>query len=126
MRLNNPFWVTKMATKQGIEGTNKKDQNTGRSNSDGPDQMNILSGKGVAFLYRPLPKPRPGTDLKISWKWRVNASSPPTALKNKGTDDRPIALHIWFEDKEAASRRFNWLERAVANILAIPRKNVDL
>lgn len=32
----------------------------------------------------------------LSWRWRVDLTTPATDQSVKGEDDRPLALHLWF------------------------------
>lgn len=60
--------------------------------SDG-GTLRVEADGAVAFLYRAVNAAPAG----IAWAWRVDegiAATDPTA---KGKDDRPIALHLWFD-----------------------------
>lgn len=48
-----------------------------------------------ALLYREVP-PTERQNQLLSWRWRVDETMPPTDLGLKGSDDRPLALHVWF------------------------------
>jgi len=55
--------------------------------------LRVEADGAVAFLYRSVNAAPAG----IAWAWRVDegiAATDPTA---KGKDDRPIALHLWFD-----------------------------
>jgi Protein of unknown function (DUF3047) len=53
----------------------------------------------VGFLYRAAAE-MPGSGRYLTWRWRVDAAPPPTDLSVKGMDDRPLAVHVWFNDGE--------------------------
>lgn len=40
---------------------------------------------------------------KLQWQWRVDRDISATDLSAKGKDDRPAAVHLWFEDKSASA-----------------------
>ena len=61
----------------------------------------------VPLLYREVP-PTEGKNQLLSWRWRVDKSMPPTDLALKGSDDRPLALHVWFP---ADPDRTGWWQR---------------
>ena len=69
--------------------------------------IEVRAENGAAFLYREVP-PIEGQNHRLSWRWRVDETMPPTDLALKGSDDRPLALHIWFP---ADPNRASWWHR---------------
>ena len=64
--------------------------------------VEITSDAAVAFLYRPLSDAERATQ-RLTWRWLVEQAGPATDLSQRGGDDRPLALHLWFpEDGEKA------------------------
>jgi hypothetical protein len=60
------------------------------------DTIRVTTNDSTALIWRNLDdavKQR----RYLSWRWRVDAAMPPTDIRVKGGDDRPIALHVWFE-----------------------------
>lgn len=59
--------------------------------------IRVTSDDSTALIWREV-----GADAKtrryLSWRWRVDAAMPPTDITVKGGDDRPVAIHVWFED----------------------------
>lgn len=53
----------------------------------------------------------------LSWRWRVDAAMPPTDIRVKGGDDRPIALHVWFEDPPGRKSFFGAIRNTVIEAL---------
>ena len=82
--------------------------------------IEVKSRSSVALLYRSVP-PAPGQARYLSWRWRVDRSMPPTDLALKGSDDRPIALHLWFpRDPEHTSWWRTLYGRAVSSVIGVP------
>lgn len=61
------------------------------------DAFQIQSNASVSFRYFKIPKHREAP-AQISWNWRVDAHSPVASQTTAGRDDRPLAVHIWFDD----------------------------
>lgn len=76
--------------------------------------LDISADKSVAFLYREI-NPLRSTMPKLQWQWRVDRDIPATDLSAKGKDDRPAAVHLWFEDKSAS------VSGALSSLLGKPR-----
>ncbi len=74
--------------------------------------IKILSNNSAAFLYREAEK----GFSRLAWQWRVDDAGPPSDLMEKGADDRPLAVHLWFpEDPSNRS-----LSKALAGLFGIP------
>lgn len=76
--------------------------------------LDISADKSVAFLYRKI-NPLRSANPKLQWQWRVDRDIPATDLSAKGEDDRPAAVHLWFEDKTAS------VSGALSSLLGKPR-----
>lgn len=76
--------------------------------------IEVKSKNSVALLYRRVP-PVLERSRYLSWRWRVDESMPPTDLARKGSDDRPIALHVWFPRD---SERTSWWRRLYSRVVS--------
>jgi hypothetical protein len=63
----------------------------------------VTAEKSVSFLYRAISPSTDRSGMVLAWRWRVESGFPSTDLGAKGEDDRPLAIHLWFADKNAAS-----------------------
>ncbi len=52
----------------------------------------------------------------VEWQWRVTRDIPATDQSKVRADDRPVAVHLWFDDKSGKS-----LFGSVASLLGRPR-----
>lgn len=59
--------------------------------------IRVTTEDSTALIWREV-APASKTRRYLSWRWRVDAAMPPTDITVKGGDDRPVALHVWFED----------------------------
>lgn len=66
------------------------------------DAMQVISDKSVSFRYIELPW-NVGTVSHLSWGWRVDQHPPLVSQSQKGRDDRPLAVHVWFDTDGHAS-----------------------
>ncbi|MEO0750340.1 MAG: DUF3047 domain-containing protein [Pseudomonadota bacterium] len=66
------------------------------------DALQVISDGSVSFRYMELPRNSvpPAT---LSWRWRVDRHSPLASQAQKGRDDRPLAIHVWFDTQGRAS-----------------------
>jgi hypothetical protein len=70
------------------------------------DVLSVSAQSAVSFLYREVPKAARDAS-GLSWTWRVDQDIPPTDLSTPGADDRPFAVHVYFDDRDAGLlRRF--------------------
>ena len=82
-----------------------------------PDgRIDVVSDKSSAMLYRAL-APDESDRRYLRWRWRVDAAMPPTDIRVKGGDDRPIALHVWFEDPPGRKSFFGAIRNTVIEAL---------
>lgn len=59
------------------------------------------ASNSVGFLYSKA-SDMAGSGRFLTWRWRVVIAPPPTDLAMKGMDDRPLAVHVWFEDEDGS------------------------
>ena len=81
--------------------------------------IEVAAADSVAILYRKIA----GGDRqkrRLSWRWRVDKTPPPTDLSRKGHDDRPLALHLWFPKDPDQTGILETLETALAGIFGVP------
>lgn len=76
--------------------------------TDGAIAVDTMSSSAV--LYKRLPEDAEGHIL--TWRWKVKKGLPPTDQSRKGADDRPLAVHVWFEPRVATSGFFKTMVRA--------------
>ena len=86
-------------------------QFTGRA--DGAIQ--VTAADSVAILYRRV-SDGDKQMRQLTWRWRVDKTTPATDLSRKGHDDRPLALHVWFPEDQTGL----WLETTLAEIFDLP------
>lgn len=77
--------------------------------------LDVMADKSVAFLYREL-NPVMTRRPRMEWQWRVTKNIPATDLAKARADDRPVAVHLWFDDTVG-----NSLFGSVASLLGRPR-----
>ena len=78
------------------------------------DVIEVVADGSVAFLYRELEPPMTPSP-RLEWQWRIDRNIPPTDQASTETDDRPLAVHIWFDDGGGS------LLGSVASLLGRPR-----
>jgi hypothetical protein len=80
------------------------------------DVIRVTTDNSTALIWRNL-----DTAVKqhryLSWRWRVDAAMAPTDIRIKGGDDRPIALHVWFEDPPGRKSFFGSIRNTVIEAL---------
>ncbi|MEM9128916.1 MAG: DUF3047 domain-containing protein [Pseudomonadota bacterium] len=59
--------------------------------------LRVKSDDSASFRYLKLPLSINRPEI-VSWSWRVDEYSGLTTQTKAGRDDRPLAVHIWFED----------------------------
>lgn len=55
--------------------------------------IEVVSDDSASALYRPLDVDFAAAPC-LAWQWRVDEAMPPTDLRRRGRDDRPIALYV--------------------------------
>lgn len=79
--------------------------------------LTVRADSQVAFLYTLVPDaPLPGRTL--SWSWRVDKDFPGTDLSKPGSDDRPLAVHVYFADQDAGLLKR--MGRGMAAMFGVP------
>ena len=69
-------------------------------------KIDLFLDKSSAVFYKKLNKEEKSA-VGLSWQWKVDQSIPVTGMAEKGDDDRPVAVHIWFTDKKSGGlKRF--------------------
>lgn len=69
-------------------------------------KIDLFLNKSSAVFYKKLNKEEKSA-VGLSWQWKVDQSIPVTGMAEKGDDDRPVAVHIWFTDKKSGGlKRF--------------------
>ncbi len=69
--------------------------------------LRVEADGAVAFLYRPVD----GAPHRIAWDWRVDDGIAATDPAAKGEDDRPIAVHLWFDTGDRRKTLYGDLAR---------------
>ncbi len=66
------------------------------------DALQVVSDRSVSFRYLELPR---STEYPthLSWAWRVDQHAPVASQALKGFDDRPLAVHVWFDTGKSGS-----------------------
>jgi len=65
------------------------------------DMLEISADKSVAFFYREI-KPVTSSRPQVKWQWRIMKNIPATDQTAPGKDDRPLAIHLWFDDGKSS------------------------
>lgn len=65
------------------------------------DSVTVTADGTVSMLWTVLPEARAGAE-QASWRWRVADSVPPTALDQRGGDDRNLSLYFIFMPEAVA------------------------
>lgn len=74
----------------------RKDVAPTRFRPQGDGGIAIETEDSVAFLYRRA-RGQERQASQLTWRWTVVENLPPTDLRVPGVDDRPAALHLWFD-----------------------------
>ncbi len=69
--------------------------------------LRVEADGAVAFLYRPVD----GAPAGVAWDWRVDDGIAATDPAAKGEDDRPIAVHLWFDTGDRSKTLYGNLAR---------------
>lgn len=74
--------------------------------------IRVTTEDSTALIWREV---APGAKARryLSWRWRLDAAMPPTDITVKGGDDRPLAIHVWFEDPPERKSFFASIRAAV-------------
>jgi len=75
--------------------------------------VQIDTNDSVGFLFREL-RAEERKARSMSWRWQVARDLPPADLSRREVDDRPLAVHLWFDTPRTQS---NWWTRTGRSIL---------
>lgn len=78
--------------------------------------IRVMTDNSTALIWRNLDEAVKQRRY-LSWRWRVDAAMPATDIRVKGGDDRPIALHVWFEDPPGRNSFFGSIRNTVIEAL---------
>lgn len=78
------------------------------------EMLEIIADKSVAFFYREI-RPVMSAKPRLKWQWRVIENIPATDQTIAKKDDRPVAIHLWFDDGKSS------VFGSVATLLGYPR-----
>ena len=82
--------------------------------------IKIVADRSFAMLFRRIANDQDRAHQMV-WRWRVDETMQPTDQSRKGGDDRPIAVHLWFDDDPNTSSLWRRLKRTVArHLLGVP------
>ncbi len=77
--------------------------------------IQVISDSSVSFRYLKIPKSRPAPPV-VQWSWQVKRYSALSYQDEQGHDDRPLAVHLWFDDATDGS-----LFGAIGRIFGYPK-----
>ncbi len=92
----------------------RDDVQPARFSPNGPSAISVANEDGFALLYRPVTS-ADGEARVLRWRWRVETAPPASDLTQKGRDDRPVAVHVWFPDRDGGP--LTWLKRELGSAL---------
>jgi hypothetical protein len=72
--------------------------------------ITVSAASSVGFLYRRA-SGIPGSGNFLTWRWRVDVTPPPTDLSVKGKEDRPLAVHVWFDNEDGSASDWSMTAR---------------
>lgn len=75
--------------------------------------VQIDTNDSVGFLFRELSAEERAA-RSMSWRWQVVRDLPPADLSKREADDRPLAVHLWFDSPQGQS---NWWTEAGRSVL---------
>jgi hypothetical protein len=81
--------------------------------------LDVRAENGFGLLYQEVP----GNDRgkrQLSWRWLVEQAPTASDLRRKGSDDRPIAIHVWFGEEDEQRGIWRSLGRTAASLLGLP------
>jgi len=79
----------------------------------GDGVVEVETDDSVGFLFRELSGEERAA-RSMSWRWQVARDLPPADLSKRDVDDRPLAVHLWFDTTGLQS---HWWTRAGRSIL---------
>ncbi|MDH3700116.1 MAG: DUF3047 domain-containing protein [Alphaproteobacteria bacterium] len=81
--------------------------------------IKVTAQDSAGFLYRKVVAREPG-HRQLTWRWRVDMAPPPTDQSMPGMDDRPLAVHVWFDGEPGADSSWTPLDRVGAWLFDVP------
>jgi len=75
--------------------------------------IQVDTNDSVGFLFRELSADERRA-RSMSWRWKVVRDLPPADLSKRDVDDRPLAVHLWFDLPETQT---NWWTEAGRSML---------
>lgn len=81
--------------------------------------IEVRTSDSASFLYIDVSS-KSANARYLTWRWRVEQASASTDLTQKGADDRPLALHVWFPERGGDRDPWELLSGAVAWAFDVP------
>lgn len=81
--------------------------------------VEIIADDSASFLYKDVSAMSQGRPI-LRWRWRVDQSSGITRLSQRGGDDRPVALHVWFPVEDQEQSLWSQAVDAIGDGLGVP------
>lgn len=81
--------------------------------------LEVRSEGGFGLLYREIPSDQRVMG-RLSWEWRLDATFPPTDLRSKGGDDRPLAIHLLFPEEDGSFGVLTTFKGSLGRLLGLP------
>jgi hypothetical protein len=80
-----------------------------------PGRIDVSAERSFGLLYRPVEE-GDGSKPLLQWRWRVDRAIAATDLSARGSDDRALAVHVWFPDPDSTflRRAAHWFLRSLA------------
>ncbi|MDD9893094.1 MAG: DUF3047 domain-containing protein [Gammaproteobacteria bacterium] len=82
------------------------------------ETLTVRSDNSADFYYRKLlsAKQLDKANWQLSWEWRVLESTKAVATNTTEADDRPLAVHLWINDRKSVG----WFKGGLAKLFGIP------
>ena len=78
--------------------------------------IEVRSRNSNALIYKPVAEDQ-RYPAGFRWRWRVDRSTPPTDIRVKGGDDRPVSVYLGFEAPPGNRGFFDSLQNAFAELI---------
>ena len=86
-----------------------------------PDgRIEIEAHDSVAFLFRAV-RDEERESTRLNWRWTVLESLAPVDLRAVGGDDRPAAVHLWFDRPADETGFLDRLAGRAAALMGLPK-----
>lgn len=83
-------------------------------------RIEIEADDSVAFLFRAV-SDEERQSTRLTWRWTVVESLAPADLRAAGGDDRPAAVHLWFDRPAAEAGFLDRLTDRAAALMGLPK-----